>query len=143
MIPLTIILHIKCAVIGTYTFFVLIYEVLDGKDHIIHKNIPHVVKLSSNAYRNILNNVVKIKIFLSLKHIKLFLKNIFSAIGGNIIVDATNKINFNQFSTLNGIISVSSFGKTLSKMLVRIKVTAKSKFLELPVSKIFYHFLNL
>ena len=49
---------IKCAVIGTYTFLVLIYEILNGNAHIIVKNIPHIVNECSKAYKNILNKVV-------------------------------------------------------------------------------------
>ena len=71
--PFTSILHIKCAVIVTYIFFVLMYEILSGKAHIIHRNIPHMVNACSKAYKNILNKVVKIKIFLFLKYMRFFL----------------------------------------------------------------------
>ena len=37
-------LPIKCAVIGTYIFLVLIYDKLNGKAQTIVKNIPHIVK---------------------------------------------------------------------------------------------------
>ena len=71
--PFTIILHIKCAVIVTYIFFVLIYEMLSGNAPIIHRNIPHIVNACSKAHKNILNIVVKIKIFLFLKYMRFFL----------------------------------------------------------------------
>lgn len=34
------------------------YEILNGKAHIIVKNIPHTVNECSKAYKNILNKVV-------------------------------------------------------------------------------------
>ena len=64
---------IKCAVIGTYIFLVLIYETLNGKAQIIVKNIPHIVNECSKAYKSIPNTVVIRSIPLLLKEIILFL----------------------------------------------------------------------
>ena len=122
---------------------------LNGKAHIIHRNIPQIASACSKAYKNILNSVVKISIFLFLKDVRFFLKKTSSTIGGRIIVDPINRISSNPLSTLKLIIPVLRYGNMFSKIFVNINAIPKKNIVSatcfqkvIPLFKNSNHFLK-